>query len=67
MSNYTDNYGIFKLIDGGWALLSTHETLDEALDTAAHLNETNEEMYAVDYIDGAERGVSNDIRSIRSN
>lgn len=62
-----DNYGVFKRIEGGWALLSTCESLDEALDTAAYLNETNEEMYAVDYVDGAERGVSNDLRSIRSN
>lgn len=62
-----DNYGVFEKIDGGWALLSTYETLDEALATAAYLNETNEGMYAVDYVDGAERGVSNDLRSIRSN
>lgn len=62
-----DNYGVFKLNEGGWALLSTSESLDEALATAAYLNETKEEMYAVDYVDGAERGVSNDLRGIRSN
>lgn len=62
-----DNYGVYKKIDGGWTLLSTCESLDEALDTAEYLNDNNEGLYAVDYVDGAERGVSNDLRSIRSN
>lgn len=42
-----DAYGVYELKDGQWTLLTTTDELEIALQTAYHLNDVNEGMFAV--------------------